>query len=106
MTRNPDSEKGRALKQRGVECVQGDLNSQQQLDDAFRNAYAVFGVTDFWSHGDSQIEEQQGMNIANAAKVELVGPTGLRKALTEYQKAGVQHLVWSSARNVTESGYP
>jgi uncharacterized protein YbjT (DUF2867 family) len=61
------------------------LNDKDSLRDAFKGAYAVYAVTNYWENVDGDAEEQQGRNVADAAK-----------------EAGVQHLVWSSLINVTE----
>lgn len=39
------------------------------MEKAFKGAYGVFGVTDFWATMSADIEIQQGKNVADAAKV-------------------------------------
>jgi uncharacterized protein YbjT (DUF2867 family) len=75
LTRHPDSYSGRAH-----EAIGADLDATDSLRDAFRDAYGVFAVTNFWEGAD---EVQQGKNAIEAAK-----------------EAGVQHLVWSTLPNV------
>ncbi|KAL2859415.1 hypothetical protein BJX68DRAFT_226229 [Aspergillus pseudodeflectus] len=59
VTRNPASAKAQALAARGAEVVQADLDSPSTLSAAFRDANAIFAVSDFWGlYGDP----------ANAAK--------------------------------------
>ncbi len=75
VTRKPEAYTGEAQ-----ETVFGDLNDRASLESAFRNAYGVFAVTDFWEGGD---EYAQGMNAVEAAR-----------------SAGVAHFIWSTLPNV------
>ena len=75
MTRNPEKYSGKAH-----EAVKGDLNNVQSLKDAFKNAYGVFAVTNFWEGAD---EIAQGKNAIEAARA-----------------TGVQHFIWSTLPNV------
>lgn len=75
VTRNPEKYEGKAN-----EVVKADLMDVQSLNDAFKNAYGVFVVTDFWGGAD---ETAQGKNAIEAAKA-----------------TGVQHFVWSTLPNV------
>src|SRR5258706_10954193 len=75
ITRNPEKYSGKAQ-----EVVFGDLTNLQSLKDAFKNAYGVFVVTNFWEGAD---EIAQGKNAVDAAKA-----------------AGIQHFIWSTLPNV------
>jgi uncharacterized protein YbjT (DUF2867 family) len=75
ITRNPNKYSGTAK-----EILFGDLNNVQSLKDAFKNAYGVFAVTNFWEGAD---EITQAKNAIDAAK-----------------EAGVKHFVWSTLPNV------
>ncbi len=75
ITRNPEKYSGKAH-----EAVFGDLNNLQSLKDAFKNAYGVFLVTNFWEGAD---EIAQGKIAIEAAKA-----------------AGIEHFVWSTLPNV------
>ncbi|CCO35483.1 NmrA-like family domain-containing protein 1 [Rhizoctonia solani AG-1 IB] len=77
LTRNPDG----APAQR-VETVKCDFGSLEQVVIAFQGAYAVYGVTNFWEHGE-EAEIQQGKNLADAAKT-----------------CGVRHFIWPSLPHV------
>ena len=74
-TRHPEKYSGKAH-----EVVFGDLNNLQSLKDAFKNAYGVFVVTNFWEGVD---EITQGKNAIDAAKA-----------------AGIKHFVWSTLPDV------
>jgi len=75
ITRNPEKYTGDAH-----EAVFGDLNNLQLLKDAFKNAYGVFVVTNFWEGAD---EIAQGKNAVDAAKA-----------------AGIEHFIWSTLPHV------
>jgi uncharacterized protein YbjT (DUF2867 family) len=75
ITRNPEKYSGKA-----DEVVFGDLNNLLSLKDAFRNAYGLFLVTNFWEGAD---EIAQAKNAVDAAK-----------------GAGIEHVVWSTLPNV------
>ncbi|GDX53104.1 nucleotide-diphosphate-sugar epimerase [Bacteroidota bacterium] len=75
ITRNPEKYSGKAH-----EVVFGDLNNLPSLKDAFKNAYGVFLVTNFWEGAD---EITQGKNAVDAAKA-----------------TGIQHFIWSTLPDV------
>jgi uncharacterized protein YbjT (DUF2867 family) len=75
ITRNPEKYSGEAH-----EAVYADLKDLQSLKDAFKNAYGVFVVTNFWGGAD---EIAQGKNAIEAAK-----------------ETGVQHFIWSTLPDV------
>ena len=77
VTRNPEKYSGKAH-----EAVLGDLTQENSLETAFKDAYGVFAVTNFWEPGGAD-EIAQGINAINAAK-----------------KSGVKHFVWSTLPNV------
>jgi len=79
ITRNPDSDKARALTELGVEVVAGDADEPASLDRAFAGAYGAFCVTNFWEHGSPEREHAQASALARATK-----------------RAGVEHVVWST----------
>ncbi|KAB5593176.1 hypothetical protein CTheo_3406 [Ceratobasidium theobromae] len=78
LTRNVTSKKSQALERQGVEVISCDLGCEEQVTAALHGAYAVFGLTNFWEHGE-EAEIKQGKNLANAAKV-----------------SRVKHFIWSS----------
>ncbi|PVH71757.1 NmrA-like family protein [Cadophora sp. DSE1049] len=85
ITRDASKESSKKLASRGVEVVTGDINSKASMLAAFKDAYAVFAVTNYWEKLDHNLEIQQGKNLADAAL-----------------ESGVQHFIWSSLRNVSE----
>lgn len=90
ITRNANSEKAAALRERGVEVVSGDLNDQSSLIQAFKDATLIFAVTDFFepfaAKGPEEavkVESAQGINLAKAASAT---PT-------------LKHYIWSTLPN-------
>ncbi|KAK9366238.1 hypothetical protein V1509DRAFT_298825 [Lipomyces kononenkoae] len=87
ITRNPASEKSKALAAKGIEMVAADLNDESSLEKAFDGAYAIFAVTDFFepfhkmdAHAAAEIEYKQGVNLATAAT----------------KTSSLQHYIWST----------
>ncbi|KII85253.1 hypothetical protein PLICRDRAFT_94827 [Plicaturopsis crispa FD-325 SS-3] len=78
ITRNPSSPAAQALAAKGVEVVKADLASLDEVTAAFKDAWGVFGLTQFYEHG-YDAEQLHGANIVDGAKA-----------------AGVKHLVWST----------
>ena len=78
LTRNPASQAAQAIKQRGVELVQGDLDEPASFRRALEGADGVFSVQNYLETGYDR-EIQQGKGLADAARA-----------------AGVRHLVYSS----------
>jgi len=85
ITRNPDSEKARALASLGVEVVAGDADHPASLDKAFHGAYGAFCVTNFWEHASVDREGAQAKAMAHATK-----------------KAGLQHVIWSTLEDTRD----
>jgi uncharacterized protein YbjT (DUF2867 family) len=85
LTRDPDSEKARALADLGVEVVKADLDDEASLVAAFDGAYGAYCMTNFWEHFSPDKEIVQAANLARAAKA-----------------AGVSHVVWSTLEDVRD----
>ena len=68
LTRNPDSDKARALASAGAEVVAADLDDEDQLADAFDGAYGAYFVTNFWEHFSPDQEKEQACHMARAKR--------------------------------------
>lgn len=79
ITRDPNSQKAKALATQGAEVVAGNLDDPESIRHAFEGAYGVFAVTFFWDHFSPEREQAEVRLIAQAAK-----------------DAEVQHVVWST----------
>jgi uncharacterized protein YbjT (DUF2867 family) len=75
LTRNINSDKAKALIQRGFEVVAADFDDEDSLNNAFIGANAIFAVTDFYEpfatgigpEKAMQIEYDRGVKLARAA---------------------------------------
>lgn len=85
LTRDPNSEKARALAALGAEVVAADIDDAASVDRAFAGAYGAFCVTFFWDHFSPDREIAQARTMANAAK-----------------HAGLQHVIWSTLEDTRE----
>ncbi len=79
ITRNPESDKARALAALGAEVVAGDADHPATLEAAFAGAHGSFCVTNFWEHMSPEREMAQAHAMARATRA-----------------AGVSHVVWST----------
>ncbi|MGZ9225070.1 MAG: NmrA/HSCARG family protein [Anaerolineales bacterium] len=80
LTRDVNKPAAKELASMGAELVPGDMDNRAELDAAFKGAYGVFNVQNFWlPNVGFEGEIKQGKNVADAAKA-----------------AGVEHLVFSS----------
>lgn len=85
ITRNPDSEKARALSADGAEVVKADLDDPKSIEEAFKGAYGAYCVTNFWEHFSGKKEMAQAKVMAEAA-----------------HKAGIEHVIWSTFEDTRE----
>jgi uncharacterized protein YbjT (DUF2867 family) len=86
ITRNPNSDKAKALADAGAEVVAADLDDVKSLKKAFEGAHGAFCVTNFWEHFKPEKEISQARNMAEAAK-----------------DAGVHHVIWSTLEDTRKS---
>src|SRR5260221_7735599 len=78
LTRNPDSERAKALARHGIDIVKGDLDNDATLRRALAGAWGVFGVQNAAEAGVER-EEAQGKRLAKLAR-----------------EAGIKHYVYTS----------
>ncbi len=79
ITRNPNSDQGRALASLGAEVMTGDIDDPTSLERAFAGAHGAFCVTFFWAHFSPEKEKAEAAAMARAAAA-----------------AGVKHVIWST----------
>ena len=79
VTRDPNSDKAKALAALGAEVVAGDVGDEASLRRAFAGAHGAYCVTFFWAHFSPEKEIAEAGAMARAAKA-----------------AGVQHAIWST----------
>lgn len=86
ITRDPNSDKAKALADEGAEVVAADLDNVKSVKKAFEGAHGAFCVTFFWAHFKPEVEISQARNMAQAAK-----------------EAGVRHVIWSTLEDTRKS---
>ncbi|HMI55593.1 MAG TPA: NmrA family NAD(P)-binding protein, partial [Gemmatimonadaceae bacterium] len=86
ITRDPNSDKAKALADAGAEVVAADVDDVKSLTKAFKDAHGAFCVTFFWEHLKPETELAQARNMAQAAK-----------------DAGVRHVIWSTLEDTRKS---
>jgi uncharacterized protein YbjT (DUF2867 family) len=79
LTRDPKSDKARALAELGAEVVRADVDDARSLKKAFAGAHGAYCVTNFWEHFSPEREIAQARNMAEAA-----------------WHADVEHVIWST----------
>ncbi|KAJ5622912.1 hypothetical protein N7490_011517 [Penicillium lividum] len=79
VTRDVNKESSKALAAQGVEIVQGNMSSPEDMKRALQGSDTVFLVTNFWEHMSSAPEIAQGKTVVDACKSE-----------------GIKHLIFSS----------
>jgi uncharacterized protein YbjT (DUF2867 family) len=86
LTRDPNSDKAKALADAGAEVVAADIDNVKSLTKAFEGAHGAFCVTFFWDHMKPEKELAHARNMAQAAK-----------------DAGVRHVIWSTLEDTRKS---
>jgi uncharacterized protein YbjT (DUF2867 family) len=79
ITRDPSSDKAKALAAAGAEVVAADLADTASVVRAFEGAHAAYCVTFYWQHMSPDKEREEARSLATAA-----------------QKAKLKHVVWST----------
>jgi hypothetical protein len=87
LTRDINSKGAEALVAQGVEVVAADANNEESLINAFKGAYAIYAMTNFFepfvTEGPEkaiEVEYQQGLNLARAAS----------------KTSSLKHYIWST----------
>ena len=79
LTRDPNSDKAKALAALGAEVVRADVDDAASLRHAFEGVHGAYCVTFFWEHMKPEQELAEARNEAQAAK-----------------EAKVSHVIWST----------
>ena len=88
LTRDPASDKAKALAQLGAEVVAANVDDKAAMRRAFDGAHGAFCVTFFWDHFSPEKE------LAEAAR------HGRRRR----RRAGVKHVIWSTLEDTRQLG--
>ncbi|WP_440007317.1 NmrA/HSCARG family protein [Halomicrococcus sp. SG-WS-1] len=107
LTRDADGDAARALADRGVTMVEGDLNDQESFRPHVADADAVFAVTNFWTQGyDAQV--RQGKNLAEVADEEGVDHFVYSGVGSHERDTGIPHFdsAWEIERHAQDLDLP
>lgn len=85
LTRDPNSEKAKALAAMGAEVLSVDVDDPASLTRAFAGCYGAFCVTFFWEHLSPEKELAQARAMAEAARMN-----------------GLEHVIWSTLENTRD----
>lgn len=85
LTRDPNSDKAKALADLGAEVVKADVDDADSLKQAFDGAYGAYCVTFFWEHFSPEKELSHVKMMADAAK-----------------DAALSHVIWSTLEDTRE----
>lgn len=79
VTRDPKSDKAKALAALGAEVVAANVDDEASLHVAMAGAYGAYCVTFFWDHFSAEKEIAEAAAMARAAR-----------------SAGLKHVIWST----------
>lgn len=85
VTRDPGSEKAKALAALGAEVVAADIDDKESISRALQGAYGAYCVTFFWAHFSPEKEYAEAKSMAEAAKA-----------------AGLKHVIWSTLEDTRQ----
>jgi uncharacterized protein YbjT (DUF2867 family) len=85
ITRDPQSDKARALAAAGADVVAADLADLDSVRRAFEGAHGAYCVTFFWNHMSPDREREEARVLATAAR-----------------DARLPHVVWSTLEDTRE----
>ncbi len=91
MTRRPHSDAARALKDQGVEIIEGDLDDEDSLKRAVEGAWGVYAVQNTWEAGVEK-EETQGHRLARLAHAAGVDRYVYASVGSAHRNTGIPHF--------------
>jgi uncharacterized protein YbjT (DUF2867 family) len=83
LTRDPNSDKAKALAALGAEVVHTDIDDPASIRKAYEGAYGAYCVTFVWAHFSPEKEQAEAKSMAQAAK-----------------DTGLKHVIWSTLEDV------
>lgn len=107
MTRKPDGDQARILKEKGAEVVYGDLNDRDSLDKALEGVWGVLGIQNTWEAG-VEAEEEQGKRFARAAKDAGVSHYVYHSVGSAHRNTGIPHFdnKWRVEETIRDLDFP
>lgn len=106
ITRDPTSVAAKALAEKGIEVVQGNLDDPSSLPTAFESANAIYAVTDFWTpifDGSSEGKVKPGQGILEwAYDLEVQRGKNIADAAASIVGKPLEKFIWSALSDVNE----
>lgn len=97
LTRDPASERARALVALGAEVVKADLDGEASLRAAFDGAYGAYVVTDYFSPDVPDVPSYSPQEAGwERARRELSQAANAARAARD---TGLQHVIWSTSED-------
>lgn len=91
LTRRPHSDEARAIRNLGIELVEGDLNDEESLQKALAGVWGVYAVQNTWEAG-VEGEELQGHRLARLAHQARVQHYVYASVGSAHRKTGIPHF--------------
>jgi uncharacterized protein YbjT (DUF2867 family) len=85
VTRDPNSDKAKALAAKGAEIVTADIDDKASIKKVLEGAYGVYFVTFYWAHFSPEKEYNEARNMAEAAK-----------------ESNLKHVIWSTLEDTRQ----
>lgn len=107
MTRKPDGEPARILKEKGAEVVYGDLDDGESLAKALDGVWGTLAVQNTWEAG-VEGEEEQGKRFARIAKDTGVHHYVYQSVGSAHRNTGIPHFdnKWRVEETIRSLGFP
>jgi len=109
LTRDINKPVAKQLASLGAEMVPGDMENRSELEAAFKGAYGVFSVQNFWlPNVGFEGEIRQGKNVADAAKAAAVKHLVFSSVGAAHRGAGQKHFEskWVIEQYIHSLGVP
>lgn len=107
MTRKPNDEPARGLKELGAEVVFGDLDDADSLVKALDGVWGTLAVQNTWEAGVER-EEEQGKRFAELAKDAGVYHIVYQSVASAQHETGIPHFdnKWRVEETIRSLGFP
>lgn len=107
MTRNPHSEKSKALAELGAEVVQGEFDDPGSLERALEGAWGAYSVQNTWEAGVVR-EEEQGKLFAEIARKKEISHFVYSSVGSAHRKTGIPHFdnKWRIEEKIRSLAFP
>ncbi|MBI5057789.1 MAG: NmrA/HSCARG family protein [Nitrospirae bacterium] len=107
ITRNPQSEKARALSSMGAQVFQGDFDDDGSLERALKDVWGVYSVQNTWEAGVVR-EEEQGKRFAALAREKGVMHFVYSSVGSAHRNTGIPHFdnKWRIEEKIRELAFP